>query len=80
MKTKIHVLLVITIMLVTSVDESNCRNIVDHSIGEEGIRANFISTFKRHFNVGPKLTNGENQQPYVVSHRLVPCGPNPLHN
>ncbi|KAL4575796.1 hypothetical protein LXL04_011882 [Taraxacum kok-saghyz] len=65
MKIQIYVLLAITILLVTSVKESSCRNIADHTIGEERIRANFISTFKRHFNVNPKLTNGENQIPYA---------------
>lgn len=80
MKIQIAVLLVITILLVTSVQQSSCRNIVDHSIDEERIRENFISTFKRHFKVNPKLTYGENQLPYVVSRRRVPCGPNPLHN
>lgn len=80
MKIQIPALLMIMILFATIVHKSSCRSIVDHSVGEERIRANFISTFKRHFNVNPKLTNGENQLPYVVSHRLVPCGPNPLHN
>ncbi|KAJ0471210.1 hypothetical protein HanIR_Chr14g0727221 [Helianthus annuus] len=78
MKIQISVLLVLTILLLASVQESSCRNIIDRSVREEKIRANFISTFKRHFNVNPKL--GENRLTHVVSRRLVPCGPNPLHN
>nr|GEW14157.1 protein SAWADEE homeodomain homolog 2-like isoform X5 [Tanacetum cinerariifolium] len=55
-------------------------NIVHDSPHEERIRANFVSTFKRHFHVNPKLANKENPMTHVVSRRLVPCGPNPLHN
>ncbi|CAK9160968.1 unnamed protein product [Ilex paraguariensis] len=50
---------------------------------EERLRAKFFSTFSRYFSVIPdfaKSMNLENNQMHTVSHRLVPSGPNPLHN
>lgn len=49
---------------------------------EERIRDKFVSTFQKHFHTKPEFKNEGNSEDayYKVSHRLVPGGPNPLHN
>nr|GEZ57153.1 hypothetical protein [Tanacetum cinerariifolium] len=57
MKIQLSFLLVLLILLVTSVQMSSCRNIVDDSAREERIRASFVSTFKRHFHIDTGFIN-----------------------
>ncbi|KAL8267876.1 hypothetical protein R6Q59_001674 [Mikania micrantha] len=68
---------ILMIILVSLVHTSSCRKIIDHSTNEERIRANFVSTFQRHFHTKPEF---KNHDMYKESLRLVPGGPNPLHN
>lgn len=51
------------------------------------IKTNFLKTFFRYFGVIPKYAqlkinsnNNKGKTVHVVSRRLVPGGPNPLHN
>ncbi|PWA41228.1 hypothetical protein CTI12_AA555540 [Artemisia annua] len=70
MKIQLSFLLLLMILLVTSVHMSSSRNIVENSSREERIQANFVSTFKRHFHVNPKLVKEENPLIHVVSRRI----------
>ncbi|KAL3524258.1 hypothetical protein ACH5RR_017092 [Cinchona calisaya] len=60
------------------------RVLVEHDETEERLRTKFLTTFARHFGVIPEHANVEKDKDMkainVVSRRLVPAGPNPLHN
>ncbi|KAI3508268.1 hypothetical protein L1887_23274 [Cichorium endivia] len=84
MKLQVSGSIILAIVLLSLVDMSSSRNLLDRSTDrkiEERIRANFVATFERHFHTKPAFKNlDNNQDAYTVSRRLVPGGPNPLHN
>ncbi|KAJ0847041.1 hypothetical protein HanRHA438_Chr15g0731731 [Helianthus annuus] len=82
MNHKVSSSMIILMILLVSLNFhiSSCRKIINHSTKEERIRANFVSTFQRHFHTRPEFKNLENDEVYKESKRLVPGGPNPLHN
>lgn len=50
---------------------------------EEMLRTKFLTTFVRHFGVIPEYADAKKNKVkaiHVVSRRLVPGGPDPLHN
>ncbi|KAK4363116.1 hypothetical protein RND71_018357 [Anisodus tanguticus] len=70
-------LFITVIILLGNVDIRSCKE-TDHAENEERIRVKFYSTFFRYFNTIPHYAKG--QKLHIVSRRLVPSGPNPLHN
>nr|GMD58557.1 Clavata3/esr-related 14, putative [Ipomoea batatas] len=68
----------VTIIIVSSlVRESSCLETAEKE-EEARIRSKFFSTFFRYFHTIPRVP--ERKEIRRVSRRLVPCGPNPLHN
>ncbi|KAH7867578.1 hypothetical protein Vadar_015516 [Vaccinium darrowii] len=78
--------LIVLIIVLALVQVSSCRQLDRYTRTEESerrLRAKFNSAFFRYFKTIPKYQRAEDQGNYpvfTVSHRLVPCGPNALHN
>ncbi|KAI3508271.1 hypothetical protein L1887_23277 [Cichorium endivia] len=74
MKLQVSGSIILAIVLLSMVDMSSCRNLVDRSTNsknEERIRANFVATFERHFHTKPAFKNlDNNQDAFTVSRRL----------
>lgn len=73
----------IFLIILAEVRLSSSRQI-NQAANEERIRAKFSSTFLRYFSTIPHYSGWEENKGekklHTVSRRLVPCGPNPLHN
>ncbi|KAL0358971.1 UNVERIFIED_CONTAM: hypothetical protein Sangu_0746500 [Sesamum angustifolium] len=75
----------IFIILLVLTPISNCRDISAPASEESElrIRARFNSFFLKHFSAVPHYADPEknkHKKLHVVVRRLVPQGPNPLHN
>ncbi|OIS97892.1 hypothetical protein A4A49_27396 [Nicotiana attenuata] len=79
MKIQPYFLLFIAlIILLGKVHRCSCKEADDDDDNEERIKVKFYSTFFRYFKTIPHYAQGK--QLHIVSRRLVPSGPNPLHN
>lgn len=76
-------LFIIFILISAQLHLCSCR-LINHTANEEKIRAKFYSFFHRYFSTIPQYSgwskNTKAREFHTVSRRVVPCGPNPLHN
>ncbi|XAR66211.1 hypothetical protein NMG60_11012356 [Bertholletia excelsa] len=74
--------LVPLIILILLVHTCNCRQIqrLRNEEADQRLRAKYYSTFAQYSSHIPRQPEAGKDPVYEVSHRLVPGGPNPLHN
>ncbi|CAL5364358.1 unnamed protein product [Camellia sinensis] len=79
------ILVIFFIITLLLVHIASCRHIhqTRNEEAEQRLRAKYFSTFSKYLSaIHARAENRKNNSPaaYEVSHRTVPCGPNPLHN
>ncbi|WOH01435.1 hypothetical protein DCAR_0520819 [Daucus carota subsp. sativus] len=90
------IIIIVVIILISQYHTCSCRHINHNnhpsssderleSTEERRIRTKFLSAFSRYFSAVPehyarRMNEVDGHRLYVVSRRIVPCGPNPLHN
>lgn len=90
------IIVIVVIILISQYHTCSCRYInhnhhpsssVERSelTEQNRIRTKFLSTFARYFSTVPdhyarRMNQVDDPRLHVVSRRIVPCGPNPLHN
>ncbi|KAF7147542.1 hypothetical protein RHSIM_Rhsim03G0179400 [Rhododendron simsii] len=78
--------LIVIIIVLARLQVSSCRHLDRHARTEESeqrLRAKFYSAFLKYFGTIPKYHRAEDKgydPVFAVSRRLVPAGPNALHN
>ncbi|KAK4749705.1 hypothetical protein SAY87_027154 [Trapa incisa] len=75
------------LVVLALVDAARCRPVVistDQKINKGRLMAKYSTSFSPSFSSAmfsaARLRDGEVSSLHTVSHRLVPSGPNPLHN